>query len=501
MQNDYNWLLKKSPRSVINLRLWHNNPRLDPENTYSHLKEFVEEMTSTTADRTDFINLAKSIVKKSFIPADPVVVWQDVNNKKYYVAEGNRRIAVLKLLLEPAKAPKSIKNIFTKLSAEIDKASLEKIPVSIAPSFEHAEWYISQRNSTSSLHKRWAREQQQKWVAILYDKYSGDLETIRSQAGVEESDLETILRTLKIKELVKEVKNELSESEYERASSYRFPISSLERFFGTKKVKEEWGLEYVGSDIKITKDRPSFLKAYAHLLKGMLLPVTDKNRIDSRSITDKLDSILESLPKVKPSTDNCDDAVIDADKNSEDEQPVSIEDKVATDGDPILAEKPIKRDLKNDPNRSRLILDCYFLQTDNFRLLELFNELKTIPLKYTNSVAASIRIFLDLGVLTYLESESLIKDVEAYGKTNLRQITLSKRIEFLKAHFRTNTKVSSVIQKLLNPENELSLDVLNGYVHNSDAHYLNPPFLNKFWDSLFPFFIVLLDIKENKQSN
>jgi len=496
MQNDYNWLLKKTPRSVRNLHLWEKNPRLDPENSYSHLKEFAEEMTATDADRVDFINLAKSIAKKGFIPADPIVIWQDNANNKFYVAEGNRRIAVLKLLLEPHKSPKGIKNIFTKLSNEIEHSDIEKIHVSVAPTFEDVEWYISQRNSLTSLQKRWVREQQQRWVSTLYDKYKADIDQIRAQAGVEENELENILRTLKIKALVKEVESELTEKEFTKASSHRFPISSLERFFSSKKVREEWGLEYEGPEIKITKKRDSFLKAYSQLIKKMLLPIGNEHRIDSRSITDKLDDILSSLPQVESKETNTGDV----NENANDQTPKENESgatNATTESEEsaqVEKEKTPKKDLKNDPNRSRLVLDYFELHTDNYRLSDLFNELKTIPLKYKNSVAASIRIFLDLAVLTYIETENLEDPIKAHYKMALRQITLSKRIEYLKD--KLNQKSSTITQKLLNPENELSLDVLNGYVHNNDSHYLDQAFLNKFWDFLFPLFQELLDIKE-----
>jgi NACalpha-BTF3-like transcription factor len=494
MQNTYDWLLKKTPRSVRNLHLWESNPRLDPENTYVSIKDFAEEMTVTDSDRSDFISLIKSIVKKGFIPADPIVIWQDAVNKKFFVAEGNRRITALKLLLEPHKSPKGLKNIVIKLAKDIDPAAIEKVHVSVAPTFEEAEWYISQRNSITSLQKRWQREQQQRWVAELYEKYDGDIDIIRAQAGVDESDLESILRTLKLKALVKEVENDLTEKEFANAVSHRFPISSLERFFNTKRVKDDWGLEFVGTEINISKDRKSFLNAYAALIKRMVLPRGDPNRIDSRTITDKLDDILGSLPNVDGATPPGEQT--DTDKSSTIEPEAvnnpSPEPNDAAEPEPAKNEK---KDLKNDPNRSRLILPCYDLHTDNYRLSDLFSELKSIPLKYKNSVAASIRIFLDLAVLNYIEAEQLTTEINKFAKMDLRQITLSRRLEFLKERIKT-TKPNSVIQKLLNRENELSLDVLNGYVHNNDSHYLDMAFINKFWDFLFPLFQELLDIKE-----
>lgn len=52
------------------------------------------------------------------------------------------------------------------------------------------------------------------------------------------------------------------------------------------------------------------------------------------------------------------------------------------------------------------------------------------------------------------------------------------------------------MSKLLNPENEYSLDVLNGYIHSNDTHYSGKQFLNGFWDFLFPLFEKILEINE-----
>src|SRR5690606_25641037 len=146
--------------------------------------------------------------------------------------------------------------------------------------------------------------------------------------------------------------------------------------------------------------------------------------------------------------------------------------------------------------RTRLILDIYFLNSSSHRLNGLFNELKLVPLKYNNTVAASIRIFLDLAILNYLKSEDLIGNLCAQypDSGGLKNINLSKRLEFIKT--KVNGKSKDIIQKILNPNNELSLDVLNGYVHSENTHYLNNRFLNNFWDLLFPLFEEILDIKE-----
>ena len=157
-----------------------------------------------------------------------------------------------------------------------------------------------------------------------------------------------------------------------------------------------------------------------------------------------------------------------------------------------------KRVLKGDPNRHYLVLSIYTLHTTDYRLQGIFNELKKLSVgKYTNAVAASIRIFLDLAVLNWLQTEGLIPELEKVKQKSLIEITLNNRIEFIAGKLSAKNKnASSILTKLTNKSNEFSLDVLNGYQHSKNTAFLEKQFINRFWDFLFPLFEVLLDIKE-----
>jgi ParB-like chromosome segregation protein Spo0J len=494
MNNGYEWLSKKNLRSVDNLRLWGQNPRLDPDNSYNTVRDFAEEMTATNADRLSFIELAQSIVSIGFIPADPVVVWQNSENQKYYVAEGNRRVLALKLLRSPIKSPRSIRGIFLKLSKKINPNSIEKILVSIAPSLEDAEWYISQRNSTTSLQYKWASEQQRRWVADLYEKYNGDLDKIKLITNTSEAELQAVLRILKLKEFVKDLKKDLTPEEFKNANSHRFPLTTLERFFSFKDVRDEWGIEFDGFKVNINADHESFLKSYAILIKRMLLPRGDTDRIDSRTLRTAENAILiqQTLPqveKIKTSpVQSTESLEADEKTNSEDENPPVV-------STPDEREEDKRQKIKNNPNRLRLIPYFYIVETDSYRIQTLFDELKQVPIKYRNSIAASVRVLLDLAVLKYIETENIEGDIRRFYNMALRDITLKRRLEYLRQNI-SDGKPNNVIKKLLNEENEFSLDVLNGYVHNEDTHFMDYRFLNSFWDFLFPLLEKLIVIKE-----
>ncbi|MDK2772185.1 MAG: ParB/RepB/Spo0J family partition protein [Flavobacterium sp.] len=506
MIEKYEWLNKKTPRAVDQIRLWPENPRLNPEENHLTLSDFAEDLTFEKADRDDFYNLVNSIVEDGFVPADPVVVWKNTDNNKYYVAEGNRRLVALKLLREPNKAPKSIRSFIRRASNKINLSDIEKIPVNVAPTFDDAEWYINQRNSSSSLQRRWSSEQQRRWVSTLYDKYNGDIDKIISVTKLSKSELENIIRLLKIKDFVKlfEVKSKLSEDEFSKANSYRFPITILERFFNFSLVKEKWGLEYEGIDVKIISNKRSFFNAFAELIKRIVNNNDDK--INTRLTKDDLDEVLASLPTVlfdeddleevennnsSSETENNQSSTNDTNQNS------GSADNGQQDGNgqDNSGQSATIQHLKGNPSRNKMVLPIYELHTSSYRLLGIFNELKKISLGYKNIVSASLRVFLDLAVLNYIETEGIENDLKSYYREDLKNIPLKKRLEYIKAN-KLNGKTQIIVTKLIDPSQQYSLDVLNGYVHGQDSHYLNKEFLNGFWDFLFPLFQVLLDIRE-----
>lgn len=502
MTKNYDWLIKKTPRSVDQLKLWPENPRLNPEETHLTLKEYAEDLTFDNAEKNDFFALVNSIVADGFVPADPVVVWKNEKNNKYYVAEGNRRVIALKLLREPKKSPKSIRSFIRKASSQIDTTTIEKIPVNVAPSFEDAEWYINQRNSSSTLQRRWSRVQQQRWIVTLYQKHEGDLERILSVTKLSKSELEGIIRTLKIKDFVKLeiVRDKLTDEEFELADSYRFPITILERFFSFADVKEKWGLEYDGLDVNIISNEDSFYNAFTELIKRIVNKEDDK--INTRLKKEDLEEVLSSLPTVIFDSDEVDEVDVDEGDTSGDDEPTTESDTNGDTSDGGNGDEPEPEPtpdainhLKGNPDRTKMVLTIYSLNTDSYRLLGLFNEFKRISLGYKNTVSSSLRVFVDLAVFKFIETEGIEDELKRYYRDDLRNIPLKKRLEYIKTNKLTG-KPQNIVGRLLDPTSQYSLDVLNGFIHSQDSHYLNRQFLNGFWDFLFPLFQELLDIRE-----
>jgi hypothetical protein len=508
--NSINWWEKRVLRSVDQLKLWQDNPRLDPAESHVTLADFTEELISIKKDKDSFLDLVSSIASKGFKSFDPIVVWQN-DKGKYVVAEGNRRTLALKLLRTPDKAPRSIRRFILQQSELIDRTEIDKVRVCVAPSYDECEWYVLQRHSSSSLQMRWERLQQQRLIVSLCDKYNNDLEIIRDKTGFTRSEIERTLRYVTIRNLAtrQEVTSLMDLDEKEIIYSHRIPMSILERWFDSLDVREAWGIEYAGSSIKIISNEKSFLYAYGRFLKLIFNPEKSgaEFTVNTRSIPERNKEILAILPSVSFVHDDTEknkpEAANKATSSSNNDTEGDKDTNPLPGGEHEKGEqkpeedKASKKNLSANPDRNKLVEEFYKINVSSYKLAALFKEFKALPVaRYKNTTAASLRVFLDLSVDEYIGCENLKEDLAkkhgcAYGSTTLHQ-----RLSFI-----TNTHIKDpisnrVIGKLLQHNEHYSLDTLNSYIHGTDTHNVSKRFINGFWDMLAPLFKVLIELKE-----
>lgn len=491
------WWEKRALRAVDQLKLWQENPRLDPIENHITLADFTEELISTKSDKDSFFELISSISAKGFLSFDPIIVWKNDKNK-YEVAEGNRRVLALRLLRHPHKAPRSIRKFIIQKAEHIDRTDIEKIRVCVAPNFEECEWYILQRHSSSTIQKRWERLQQQRWIVSLYDKYDNDLEGIKEKTGFTQGEIEKTLRYVKIRDLAtrKEVLIHMNLDEKELIHSHRIPMSILERWFDSVEVREAWGLEYDGSDIVITKNEVSFLTAYAQLLKIIFNSddtTSSTIKVNTRTVPEKNQEILNLLPQVVDSDEF--ESTVDtnnASLNEEDNDPASEDDNI-DESDSTFK----KKHLQGNPDRNQLVVGDMIISVSSFKLDALFREFQRLPVsRYQNVCAASLRVFLDLAVDEFIGQKDLTKSISAKHSSSYAQITLHQRLSFIVDTFIHDKSANKVIRALLLHSNQYSLNTLNNYVHGTDVHHVSRRTLNHFWDMLTPLLKILIDLRE-----
>lgn len=500
------WENKLYKTPISKLKLWLDNPRLSSEIKPKTDTEYAEIFIYNNDEKKDFLDLVKSIAINGFKPFESVMVWKE--DQSYCVAEGNRRVLAIKLLLKPANAPESIKKKIEELSASIkDKETLKNIYVIVAPTFNDTEWYINQRNNLSSLKKSWTRRSQVKWIYDLYNKHNKDITIICDKTEMTKGN---VYQAIRLHEIFKFFDNpvvvsKLSLEEYKIASSYSFPVTALERFILTKETQEKWGITYNNADVIINSNKRSFLNAFAELIK---LIVTYER--DTRNLSKEEVSTLLLEPRFTVSfehNDNEDETNGTTDNNehkTKEETPHAQETEEKEEKDPNTPIKPKIKSvpLINNPQRKNIITKkLKKLATSNPRLNDLFEELKALEInKHENCVAACLRVLLDLSVWEYIRRNKISQHiVESIKPTpgGIDKVTLDQKIEYLSKHLNNAAakKIATDIRKKDN-NGSYTMQVLNAYVHGESNHFIDQQFLNKFWDYLFPLFEELLNIQK-----
>ncbi|MDX6015607.1 ParB/Srx family N-terminal domain-containing protein [Shewanella indica] len=494
------WWENRVLRSVDNLKLWDENPRLDPASSYIKVRDFVDELIADPTEQSNFLDLVKSIATRGFLSFDPIVVWKNKEDQ-FVVAEGNRRVMALKLLRSPNLAPNSIRKTIVEASRQIDRDEIEKIRVCLAPSYEEARWYILQRHSTASHQVKWQRLPQQRFIISVYDSVGQNLEKTIELTGFKRAQIVEALRFVKVRDLAtrEEVTKHLNQTEKELVYSHRISMTVLERWFNNSKVRSGWFISFNDQGISIDAEMKSFYYAYAKFLKCML----SKNEelgfiINTRTIDSKFDEIYNFLPKVV----KIGDIESDNDENSNQEtssntEANSNEPTTDTNQNPKNGTANPKSRLKGDPKRPKLTDNFHTISSRNFRINELFREFKKLPTRsYPNVTAAALRVFLDLAVDDFIKVNDLEKNIADKYKKSYRELTLKNKLTSLKNEYIDSKDANKVIGELLQENNQFSLNTLNEFIHGHKNYKIEPSFLNRFWDMLSPLFEVLIDLKE-----
>lgn len=506
-QEGTKWWENRVLRSVDNLRLWKENPRLDPSSQPVKVRDYVEELISDVNDKQDFIELLTSIANRGFVSFDPVVVWQNEDDKYFYVAEGNRRIMALKLLRSPEKSPISIRKTVTRLSRAIDRDLIEKIKVCVSPNYEDARWYILQRHSNASTQVKWQRLQQQRFIITVYDSTGQDIDETIELTGFKRASIVEALRYVKIRDIAtrQEVTNHLSIDEKELVYSHRINMTVLERWFGNSQVRDAWHIEFSDVGVIINANLNDFYIAYAKFLKLMLNKSNELGiMVNTRTIDSHFQIIFEYLPKVRLASDD-EKNNPPPEKIPEDDNKPKVEPDSGTKSDPDTnlensendTEKESKISLKGNPNRGQLTDVYHEIKVRSYKIRALFEELQKLPLrKYPNVSAASIRIFLELSVDEFINNCDLQQDVAKRAKRAYNEVTLSQKLGILRGELIGDKEADKIIDQLLHISNDFSLNTLNEYVHGTKVHKVERQFLNRFWDMLMPLLSILISFKE-----
>lgn len=469
------WKNKFIKISVSKMKLWSENPRINSSIEPKSITEYTEVLIDTNDERDDFLLLVKSIAENGFQAYTTVMLWKE--NGQLYVAEGNRRILAIKLLLKPTLAPDSIKKKIEALSSSmINLDVLKTISVIVAPDFDKAEWHINQQNNISSLKKPWGRKAQIKWIYDTYIFHDKDIKVAMNKCEMTKGKVYQAIRLHKVFQYITDpiVLETIGAELYSKVVSSRFPVTALERFILTNDVQEKWGIVYKEDEVIIKSNYKSFMVAFCEVVKLIAIGELDTRNLNKNEVNKLLErpEFLVSFEKEEVTNreeqinldggkdnvetedgsqqlslfnnDNSDSHLVDATViNYVSSQPSSSRGSSIS-----LTNKPPK--LENDPFRKNLIpKNLKKLTTTNPRLNGLFEELKNLDInKHENCVAACLRVLLDLSVWEYIKSNKISQQVVDSVRPcpgDIHKVTLDQKIEYLSKNL-NNTEAKKLQQ-------------------------------------------------------
>lgn len=182
---------------VSDLRFDRKNPRLAEFNLTDDSEE--SEVIEILWEAMDVEELTMSIAASGFFPHEPVLVTKE--RGKYIVIEGNRRLAAVKLLLNPNLAPGLAANI-PGIGKEA-KDALAEIPT-ISSTREDAWRYLGFKHVNGPA--KWSSYAKSRYIADVHRNFGIDLEDIAKQIGDTHKTVQRLFRGLMVVEQAERLK-------------------------------------------------------------------------------------------------------------------------------------------------------------------------------------------------------------------------------------------------------------------------------------------------------
>lgn len=440
----------------VSLRIEHlvldsDNPRI------THAAGQQEALQKVVKDQnTKLIRLAESIVEHGLSPIDKLMVLEVSSKPKRYIAlEGNRRVAALKLLSNPAvmtglDMPNSMQKSMERLAGIFDQSKIEPLVAYEVPSREDGRYWIELRHNGEDEGRGIVG-----WKPIAAARFR------KREPAIQALDL--VLEH-----------GGLSEDEAEAIRS-KFSLTTLRRVVATPSALALLGLTVKDNQLRTQLAASEVIKP----LKKVVRDIAEK-RVTSRSFNKSEDII--SYVRGFDKTDSPDLSKTSGDR------PVEGIQK----GEFTKPSKPAKPRPKPADARPNVVPKACSLNVTDNRVGEIYKELRTLKLTDArNAIAVLLRVFLELSIDHFLESNRIdlhFKDPKS-GKKIWKSLDrkLSEAVESLvdrgvpAAHFNEVTRSVSV------KTSPLHMDVLHRYVHDRFATP-SPQDLTAAWNNAQPLF-------------
>lgn len=443
--------------SAIQLKVEHlvldnDNPRI------THAESQQQALQKVVRDqKTKLVKLAESIVEHGLSPIERLMVLEVSSSPKRYIAlEGNRRVAALRLLTNPAamtglNMPNSMQRAIERLAKIFDKSNVEPIDAFEVASRDEGRYWIELRHNGEAQGRGVVG-----WRPIVAARYRKKepaiqaFDMVMDQGGFAEDDAESIREG--------------------------FSLTTLRRLIESTDVLKELGLSVEKGQLRTVLPGNELIKP----LKRIIQDIADKE-VDSRSLntTDKMLSYVRGFGKT--------------DKPDFSKKVVSrpVEGIPKSEFTKPAAKSRGRKKTKRLVRTSVVPKNCPVNVTNN-RIAEIYQELCTLKLDVArNGIAVLMRVFLEMSIDHFLEDNGVsLKFMPQKGTRELWK-TLDKKLAEVvamlvsmkvpQAHFAALSRDLGVASSPMNT------DLFHLYVHDRFATP-SPGELTAAWDHAQPLF-------------
>lgn len=447
MGNDeFEWTINELP--LKSLSLWDENARFPEE----YFNKSEEDLISYFLSKKKFKieDLAKEVVKEFDLPQLERLVVLNISGR-FIVLEGNRRLTVYKLLLNPllSKDPE-IQKFFIELKNLVKINENFKLEVVITQIKEEGLRYLDRKHNKSNNEVPWEEVERRNFAIRRVSKTNKDVFRVE------------LARAVKGLNLPENIKEDVLGKGF---------ITNFFRILDSTRAREKLGFELKENGTISIHDQTAFNE----LLKVIVFNVWNKkdfrgNTVDSRTLNKKesIEAYLNSVSK-------------------QDAEKVDTEIKKSTSTN-LLGEITVSKiTAKSKPLsilRKHLINSTFYIK-DN-RINDIYNELKNklVVDETPNAAAVLFRVFLECSLDYYINinSISVKTDETLSGK-------IQKAADYLEKSGIANKRDLVNIRRVAAKDNNsyLSVENFHSFVHDYKSTPI-PSELKKYWENLDSFF-------------
>ena len=462
--------------NVTTLKLDPQNPRvsglgLEEIGQRSLLAHFTENYS--------VYELARSIAVNGFFPDEILIVFE-VDELNRYVLEGNRRVAALKLLLNPDGAPDQYKSKLRKLSDSVNRSLLTKVQTVLAPSREAATPIIIEKHTHTTV-KPWSVLMEAGYIQNLLES-APDQRSALEQMGIKQSDFDRFRKMNRMYQLACSFEHP-DDVLFILRNKEKFPFTTIERCYNSPHIRKVLGLS---DDLQEIDDYETFETIYKTILTDVSRDKETSRTLDSdEDRVSYAKRLIYQTPSVKTPKPITVSELLNETKR--------VRDEFHKEG------KQIKfRSIR----KSKGIIPSSFAYRLNqgANLRKLCDELKRMSVKaYPNASAITFRVLLEKSLRMFLKMHG-IKSIsvrpipQTKDDIKLADAQLGALLEYIGNKNITliedeNTK--KVLRHFRNSSDSPSLSTLNSLMHNEEFSLFEEQTRNH-WPPLERLFIIML---------